>query len=134
MAVAEEGFGGAVRFLPHRDGRGEQGAAFGCEVQAAAATIFGIGGDGDEAAALEGLEGSGERGAVHGQQCSDGGHAGGLRAIERHQERELAVGEAQGAERFVETARQGTRRALDIETEAAVADPECGFKRKSRSS
>jgi hypothetical protein len=132
VAIVEQGLGGAMGLFPHGHGRDEQGVGLGREVQTAAASIIGIGGDFDKAAALEGLEGSGEGGAIHREQRSDGGHAGRLRAIERHEQRELAVGKAERAESIVEAAREGAGRALDAEAEAAVADAEGSLKRKSR--
>ena len=55
------------------------------EEEAAAALVGFVGDDADEAAAFERFEGGGEGGAVHGEELRDGGHAGGLGAVERHE-------------------------------------------------
>jgi hypothetical protein len=133
MAVVEQSLRGAVRLLPQGRGRSQQRAALGCKVQAATAAVFRVDGDFNEAAPLERLERSGERGAIHRQQRSDGGHTRRLWSIQRHEQRKLAVGEAEGAQSIVETARECACRALNVETEATVANPQGRLKRESRS-
>jgi hypothetical protein len=132
VAIPEQSFGGAMRLFPHWHGRGEQCAAFPGQVQSATAAVFGGCCDFHEAAALEGLQCCGERRAIHGEERSNRGYAWRLRAIERHQQRELSVGKAERTQGVVEAAREGAGRALNVEAEAAVADPEGGLKRKYR--
>jgi hypothetical protein len=83
-----------------------------------------------EAATLERLEGGGQRGSIHGEQGGYWGHGRGLGAIEGHEERELSIGEAEGAQGFIESPGQGAGGALNMETETGVANEESGFIRK----
>jgi hypothetical protein len=41
----------------------------------------------------------------------------------------LAIGQAMGAQRLIETASQGACRPLHVKTETAVADAQGGFER-----
>jgi hypothetical protein len=50
--------------------------------------------------------------------------------MERHQERELAIGETERTQRLIEAASHGSRRALHMKAQAAVANPERRFERK----
>lgn len=108
--------------LPDGKRAGEEIAAPGGEDEDAAATVGWVGGDFDQAAALKWLEGGGKRGAIHGEQRGDGAHGWRVGAIERHEERELAVGEIEGAECFIETTGEGAGGALDVQAEAAIAN------------
>ncbi len=114
--------------LPDGDGRGEGFLARGGEAETAATAVAGIAGDEDEAAALEGLEGRGEGGAVHSEERCHGRHGGGLGAVEGHQHGELAVGEAGGAKGVVEAPSEGAGGALYVEAEAAIANTQGRFK------
>ncbi len=124
FAGGEEAFDVFVGALPDGNGARKDGCSTCSEGEQARAAVRGVGRDADEAAALEGLESGGQGGAVHGEQRGDGGHAGRFGAIERHHERELPVGEAGGAESFVEAAGEGAGGALDVEAEAGVANEE----------
>jgi hypothetical protein len=116
-----------VGLAPGGEGAGEEAAAIAGELEDAAAAVGGVGGDFDQAAALERLEGGGEGGAVHGEEVGDGAHGGGLRPVEGHEQRELAIGQAEGAEGDVESAGEGAGGALDVEAEAAVPNEEGSF-------
>ena len=96
----------------------------------ATAAIGGILPDFDEAAALERFQRGGESGAIHGEQRSDGRHGWRLGPVEGDEQRELSIGEAEGAKRGVEATRKGAGCALHVETEAAVPDHEGGSERK----
>lgn len=124
--LGEECLDLAMSTLPDRGGAGEDGAAFCSEDQAAAAAVFWIHGNFEQAIAFEGLKGRGQGGAIHGQQRGDGSHGGRLGAIQRGKQGELTVGEANGTECLVEAAGQGAGGALDMETEAAVANQKRG--------
>jgi hypothetical protein len=71
-----------VSLAPDGEGLGEEVAAFGGELEEAAAAVFAVEGDFDEATALEGLEGGGEGGAIHGEEVGDGRHGWGFGAVE----------------------------------------------------
>jgi hypothetical protein len=116
-----------VRGLPDGHGGSESFFAFCGEDENAAAAVVGIGRDFDEAAALERLESGGEGGAIHGEKGCDGRHGWRFGAVKAHEERELAVGEAEGTESFVEAAGERASGALHVETEAAVADQKRGL-------
>jgi hypothetical protein len=108
--------------LPDGKRTGEEVAAFGGEDEDAAAAVGRIGRYLDQAAALKWLEGGGKRGAIHGEQRGDRAHGRRVGAIERHEERELAVGEIEGAECLIETTGEGAGGALDVKAEAAIAN------------
>ena len=113
--------------LPGGHGGGKSFFAFCGEDEDAAAAVVGIGRDFDEAATFERLESGGEGGAIHGEKGCDGRHGWRLWAVKAHEERELAVGEAKGAERFIEAAGERAGGALHVETEAAVAHQKRGL-------
>jgi hypothetical protein len=71
---------------------------------------------------LQGLERGGERGAIHGQQRCDRTDAGRLGPVERHHHRILAAGQAKRPQRIVEPARKRPCRALQVKTQAGVAN------------
>ena len=119
-----------VGLLPHGNGACEEGASLGREYQDAAAAVGWVGRHFDQAAALQWLEGGGQRGSIHGKQSGDGAHGRRLGAIEGHQQRELAVGQFEGAEGFIEPAGQGAGGALDVKTEAAISNKKSSFVRK----
>ena len=85
--------------------------------------------DPDQTAPLEGFERGGEGGAVHGEESCDCCYARWFRAIKRHHEGKLAVGQTEGAERFIEATCQGARRPLHVKTETAVTNAWSGFER-----
>ena len=76
----------------------------------------------DQAAPLQRLEVGRQGRAVHRQQRGDAADDRRLRPVERHQQRELAAGQAGGLQRQVEAARQGPGGALGVQAQADVAD------------
>src|SRR6185437_15901928 len=72
-------------------------------------------------APLQRLQRGRERGPVHCQEIRQRCDAGRLRPVQRHQQRELPVGEIERPEGVVEPARQGPRRALGRQAQACVA-------------
>jgi hypothetical protein len=105
---------------PQRIRFGEQGATRGGNRKTAAAFIFGVDRNLHQLAAFKGLEGRGQRGAVHRQQCRDVADRRGFRPVQRHQQRKLAMRETKWTEHIVETSRQSARRTLHVETQAIV--------------
>jgi len=116
--------------FPDRQGVGEDLPSFFGEDEDAAAAVGGVRGDFDQAPALQRFERGGEGGTVHGEQVGDGAHGGWRGAVERHEQGELAVGQAEGAQDFVEASSQGTCRTLDVEAKAGIPDEDGGFVRK----
>src|SRR6185437_5657631 len=102
---------------PDREGRFERGAALAGDDETAAALVLSIDRDLDEAAPLERLEVRGQRGAVHGERRRDLAHDRRLGLIERDEQRELPMGQANRAQHIVEIARERARRALDANAE-----------------
>lgn len=115
LGRGEAGLDFGVGALPDGRGAGEQVPALCGQNEGSAAAIALRFGDADEAAALEGLEGGGEGGAVHGQQAGNGRHGRRLGLVQRHEQGKLPIGQAEGAEGPVETAGQGAGGALGVE-------------------
>ena len=111
-----------VGALPGGKGAGEESASLFSEDQDTAAAIFGIALNFEEAAALEWLQCSSEGSAIHREQRSDGSHRRGLGAIERHQQRELTIGEFEWTKFFVEAAGESACCTLDMQAKTAVFD------------
>jgi hypothetical protein len=88
--------------FPDGHGAGEEGFALAGEMKEAAAAVGGVDGEHEEAAAGEGLEGSGESGAIHTEEIGHCGHTGWVGAIEGHEQGKLTVGEVDGTKCFVE--------------------------------
>ncbi len=114
---------------PDRKSAREKPTPFCGEEKDAAATVTGMGFDPDEATALQGLERGGKGGTVQREERCDGSHGRWFGAIERHKERELAVGESEGAQGFVEAAPEGPCCTLHVHAEAGVAQVESGLER-----
>jgi len=105
---------------PQRIRFGEQGATRGGNRKTATAFIFGVDRNLHQLAAFKGLEGRGQGGAVHREQCRDAADRRGFRPVQRHQQRKLAMRETKWTEHIVETSRQSARRTLHVETQAIV--------------
>ena len=85
----------------------------------------------DKAPSLERLQCRGQGGTVHRKQGCDGAHGRWLGAIQGHQERELAVGQAEGTENLVEASAQNAGCALDMKAKTAVPNHDCCFVREA---
>ena len=108
--------------LPQRVGLHQQRAS-GCrQGETAAAAILFVDRYFEEPATFERFEVGGQCCAVHREQRRDAAETRGFRPIERHQQRELAVGETERPEHIVETPRQRPGRAMHVQTQATVAD------------
>jgi len=116
--------------LPDGKCAGEQCATLVGEDEDAAAAIIGIALDFQEAAPLERLQCSSEGGAIHGEQGSDGSHCWRFGAVERHQQRELAVSEFERAKFLVEAAGESAGCTLDMQAETALFDHQRCFERQ----
>lgn len=127
--IFEQSFNLAVGLLPDRHRRGKQLPALRSQAQPPATSVGGIFGDYNQAAPLKRFERGCEGGTIHGKESCNGCHTRRFRAIERHHEGKLAVGQADRAQRLIEAASQGTRRPLHMQTQTAVANAQSSFKR-----
>ena len=107
----------------------QQNPAGGRQSQAAAAFVGIVDRHGDETAALERLQIGGQCCAVHRQEGRNFSDARRLGAVERHHQRELAIGEPERPKCRVKAPRHRPRRALKVQTKTGVANPERGFER-----
>src|SRR6185503_21164664 len=89
--------------LPNGKRAGQKCASLLSKNENAAAAIVGIGGNLDQIAALQRLQRGSESRAVHREQRSDWSHGRRLRSIQRHQQRELPVGEFKWCEFFIKS-------------------------------
>jgi len=73
-------------------------------------------------APLQGFQRGGERRAIHGERLREPPERRRLRRVERHHQRELAIGESKRREGAIEASRQCARRALRRKAETTVAN------------
>jgi len=111
--------------FPYGNGFLEQGPPFARERESAIALIGFIHGDLDQPAALKRFQIGGQGCAVHRKQLRHAADRRRLGPIERHQKRELAVGQCKRAERIVEAAGEGARGALHMQAQACVTHTAC---------
>lgn len=109
-----------VRTLPDRESAREKCTSFVGEKEDAAAAIARILLNFDEATAFQRLQRCSQSGSIHGKQGSDGPHWWRFRSIERHEERELTVGEFERSQFLIKAPSQGACRTLHVETETPV--------------
>jgi len=119
-----------VRFLPDGKGTGEQSATFFSEDEDAASAVVWIALDSKQAATLKRFQCGSQSGAIHREQGGDWSHRGGLRAVEGHEQRELAVGKLEGTKFFIKTPGKSTSCALHMQAKTAVFDHQCCFERQ----
>ena len=111
-----------VGLEPDGKGASKESASFVGKDEDAAAAVVGIALDFKQATAFKWFQRGGKRGAIHCEQGSDRTHRGRLRAIERHKEGELPIGEFEGAKFFVETTAKGARCTLHMKAKTAIFD------------
>jgi hypothetical protein len=97
--------------------------------QQTAAPVLRIDQNRQQTASLKRLQVRGQGRAIHREQRRDRPDRWRVRTIERHEQRELAAGEAEGAEGLVEPPRQCPRRPLRVQAEAVIAHQQGGFER-----
>ena len=131
VALRQERFNFQVGILPDRRSVGEQGPALSRQTHPSTTPVHRIRGDLDQAAPLERLERGGQGGAIHGQQRRHRPPARRLRAIQRHEQRELTVGQPDRAQCLIEIPGQCPCRPLHVQTEATIANPQRGCKRNN---
>jgi hypothetical protein len=117
--------------LPNGKRTGEQTLAIVGEDQDPASPIGAVVCNLDKSPSLERLQCGGQGGPVHRKQGCDGAHGWWLGAIQRHQERELAIGQAEGTENLVEAPAQHAGCTLDMKAETAVPNHNCCFVREA---
>src|SRR5439155_7094376 len=129
IGVLKQALDRRVLPFPYRHGHGQQCASGVGQAQTAAAPVSIVDRYLDETAPLERLQGGGQSRAVHRQQGRDFADAWRLGAVERHHQRELAIGEPEWPKCRVKAPRYRPRRTLKVQTETGVANPERGFER-----
>jgi hypothetical protein len=131
VAVRQQCFHFQVGSLPDRRSVGEQSPALSCQADPSTTPVRRIGGDLDQAAALQRLQCGGQGGAIYSEQRCHRPHARRLRTIQRHQQRVLTVRQPDRPQCLVEIPRQRPRRPLHVQTEATIANPQRNFKRNN---
>lgn len=129
VAVRQERFHFQVGILPDRRSVGKQGPALSRKTQPATTPVSRICADLDQATPLQRLERGSQGGAIHGQQRCHWPHARRLRTIQRHEQRELTIGQPDRAQCLVEVPGQRPCRSLHVQAEATIANPQRGCKR-----
>jgi hypothetical protein len=129
VAVRQKRFHFQVGFFPDRRCVGQQRSSLSRKTQPSTTPVSRIWADLDQAAPLQRLERGGQGGAIHGQQRCHGPHARRLRTVQRHQQRELTVGQPERAQCLVEIPGQCPCRPLHVQAEATIANPQRGCKR-----
>jgi hypothetical protein len=131
VALWQERFNFQVGILPDWRSVGEQGPALSRQTHPSTTPVCRIWGYLDQAAALQRLDCGGQGGAIHGQQRCHRPHAGRLRTIQRHEQRELTIGQPDRPQCRVEIPGQCPCRPLHVQTEATIANPQRGCKRNN---
>jgi len=129
VAVLQPRFNFQVGSLPDRRSVGEQSPALWRQTQPSTTPVSRIWAHLDQAAPLQRLECGGQGGAIHGQQRGHRPHARRLRTIQRHEQRELAVGQTERPQCLVEMPCHRPSRPLHVQTEATIANQQRSFKR-----
>jgi hypothetical protein len=130
IAVMKKRFNFQVGTLPNWNGADQQTPPCCRQCHETAAPIARVCSDPDQTPALERLESGSQGGPVHCQQARNGRHRWWFRTVQGHHERELPVGQAEGAQNIIEAPCQGPGSPLDVKTEASVADQKGGLKRR----
>jgi hypothetical protein len=121
-AAGEQALGLRMRALPYGCGGGQQCSAARRQQEAPAPLIGAVHRDFHEAAAFERLKVGGECRAIHSEERRNVADARRLGAIERHQQRKLALRQIERPQRIVKAPRQSACGPLDVQTKAAVTN------------
>lgn len=100
--------------------------------QSARPPVVGIREAFDQAAPFQRLQRRRQGRPVHGEKRCHRAHIGRYRAVERHQQRELSVGDIERAQPLVEPAGKGARGTLHMQAEAGVLHMQGGIERNER--
>ena len=106
--------------FPDRVGPGQQRPPGLRQSKTPAAAVLLVDRDFQEAPPFERLEIRRKRGAIQDKQGSDTAECRRLRPIERHQQRELTVGEIERPQDFIEAACQRACRTMNVQTQAGI--------------
>jgi hypothetical protein len=131
VALRQERFDFQVGILPDRRSVGKQGPALSRKTQPSTTPVSRICADLDQATPFQRLERGGQGGAIHGQQRRHRPYARRLRTIQRHQQRELTIGQPDRPQCLVEIPGQRPCRPLHVQAEATIANPQRGCKRNN---
>jgi len=122
VAMAEKRFDGSMGLFPDGNGAGQRRSSFCCERHSSAAAVRRVRHDPHQPAAPQGFESRRQRSPIHRQQRRHCLHPRRFRPVQRYHERELPVGQADGAQRLVEAPCQRPCRSLYMQAETAIAD------------
>jgi hypothetical protein len=117
-----------MSLFPYRNGTRQRPSSLWRQDHQTAAAVLRVPGDADQAAALERLDSGSQGGPVHGQKRSHSRHPGWFRTVQREQQGELPVGEADRTEGMIEAPSQGPGGSLHVKTETGIADKVSGLK------
>jgi hypothetical protein len=107
---------------PHSDGAREQRFPLGSQLQQTSAVVVVVCRDLDQATTFERFQGGGQGRPIHRQQRRHRPDCRRLRAVQRHQHRELPIRQTERAQCVVEPPRERSRGALHVKAEARIAD------------
>ena len=129
-AILEQAFDIGMDALPNRQRTREQDFARPRQCQPTTSPVGGIDSDTDQSAPEQRLEQCRQCRAIHAKQRCRRAEARRLGAVERHQQRELAIRQAQWAESVIKAPRQSTCRTLGVKTQAVLLDVTCRCRRR----
>ena len=129
-AIREQALNISMDALPNRQCTREQHFARPRQCQPTTSSVGGIDSDADQSAPQQRLEQRRQCRAIHAKQRCSRAEAWRLGAVERHQQRELAIRQAQWAESVIKAPRQSTCRTLAVKTQAMLLDVTCRCRRR----
>lgn len=133
VTIAEKRFDSSMGLFPDGNGAGQCPSSLCRERHPSPATIRWVCCHPDQASSPQGLEGGRQRSPIHCQQQRHCRHPWRFRPVQRHQQRELPVGQADRAQRLVEAPGQRPCRSLYVQAETGIADQMCCLKGRLRS-
>ena len=122
LASTETSLNCGMGTRPHWDGAREQLFPLRSQLQQTSAVVVVVCRDLDQATTFERFQGGGQGCPIHRQQRCHRPDCGRLRAVQRHQQRELPIRQTERAQCVVEPPRERSRGALHMKAEARIAD------------
>jgi len=119
-----------MRFPPDRISFGQQRTTRRRQSKSPAAAVLFVDRDFQQPASFERLKIGRESGAIHRKERGNAAECRWLRAIERHQQRELTAGEIERTQHVVEATRQCARSTVHVQAQAAVPHQMGGGERQ----
>jgi len=128
--AADQLFDLRMRIFPDRISLGQQRPSGRGQGETPATAIFLVDRNFQKSATFERFEIGCECRSVHREIKRDAAMRRRLRPVKRHQQRKLTIGEIERPQYVVETARQRTGRAVNMQAQAIVADQVRGGERQ----